>query len=429
MKQKHFSKPEWGWMMYDWANSAYSILVAAVLPLYASAMAKAAGVSSVQHTSNWGVASAVTGFAVAIFAPILGAVADYRTLRMRLFTAFFAIGVLATGLLPITNAYIGLLILYGITNFGFSGANLFYDAFLVDVTTPERMDRVSALGFGLGYIGGSTIPFLVSIALIMFGKKIGVDETSAMRISCVITAVWWALFTLPFFKHVQQVTAIEPEPGIVKKSLLRVWGTLKAARQYKQMFLFLIAYFFYIDGVGTIIKMASTYADALGLGATDIILGLLLTQVVAFPCSVLYGRLAGRFGARRMLFAGIVTYTGVCAVAFTMHSAWQFYLLAGLVGTAQGGIQALSRSYFGRLIPDKRRAGEFFGLYNIFGKFESVMGTALMSAVITATGNVNYGVIPILGVFLVGAALLAMVKDDSRGAGIVDGEGTINNAK
>ncbi len=410
MKQGRFTKPEWAWMMYDWANSAYSILIAAVLPLYASAMAKSAHISSVQHTSNWGLASSVTGLIIAVLAPLLGAVADYRTLRMRLFAAFFAVGVLATGAIPLTNAYVGLLILYGITNFGFSGANLFYDAFLVDVTTSERMDRVSALGFGLGYIGGSTIPFLASIGLIMFGKRIGVDETTAMRISCLLTAVWWAVFTIPFFQHVRQITAIEPEKGMIKQSLLRVWSTLKAARQYKQMFLFLVAYFFYIDGVGTIIKMASTYADALGLGATDIILGLLLTQVVAFPCSVLYGRLAGRFGTKRMLFAGIVTYIGVCAVAFTMQYAWQFYLLAGLVGTAQGGIQALSRSYFGRLIPDKRRAGEFFGLYNIFGKFESVMGTAMMSAVITATGKVNMGVIPILGVFLIGAALLACVK-------------------
>lgn len=410
--KKHFSKPEFAWIMYDWANSAYSILVAAVLPLYAAKMAENGGVTSVQHTANWGYASSITGLIIAVLAPVLGAVADYHLRRMRLFIAFFAVGVLATGLIPFNNSYMTLLVLYGITNFGFAGANLFYDAFLVDVTSNERMDKVSTWGFGLGYIGGSTIPFLASIALIMFGSNFGVDETMAMRMSCFITALWWAVFTIPFFRNVRQHTSITPERGMLKKSLLRVFETLKAAKKHKYLFIFLIAYFFYIDGVGTIIKMASTYADALGLGATDIILGLLLTQVIAFPCSILYGRLAERYGAKRMLYTGIATYLGVCVVGYLMAHAWQFYLLASLVGTAQGGIQALSRSYFGRLIPDKRRAGEFFGLYNIFGKFESVLGTALMGIVVSATGRINDGVVPILAVFILGGLLLLFVPDD-----------------
>ncbi len=410
-KQARFTRQETAWMLYDWANSAYSILVAAMLPLFASAMAENAGISAVAHTANWGYASSLTGLLVAVLAPILGSIADYRTLRMRLFAAFFAIGVLSTGLIPLTNAYIGLLILYGITNFGFSGANVFYDAFLVDVTTPERMDKVSAWGFGLGYIGGSTIPFLVSIGLIMAGPSFGVSELMAMRISCLITALWWALFTIPFFRNVRQVTAIEPEPNMLLNSLKRLGGTLRDVRRHKHLFVFLIAYFFYIDGVGTIIKMASTYASALGLEATSIILGLLLTQVVAFPCSILYGRLCERFSAKRVLYFGIVTYLLVCVVGFVMAEAWQFFLLAGLVGTAQGGIQALSRSYFGKLIPDKHRAGEFFGLYNIFGKFESVMGTALMGVVVSTTGRINDGVIPVAITFLIGAALLFFVPE------------------
>ncbi len=415
-KQKRFTKTETSWMLYDWANSAYSILVAAVLPLFASSMAENAGVSAVQHTANWGYASSLTGLVVAVLAPILGSIADYRTLRMRLFTAFFAVGVLSTGLIPVTNAYVGLLILYGITNFGFSGANVFYDAFLVDVTTPERMDKVSTWGFGLGYIGGSTIPFLVSIALIMKGSAFGIDALMAMRIACFITALWWALFTIPFFRNVRQVTAIDPEPHMIANSLKRLGGTFRDIKKHKHLFVFLIAYFFYIDGVGTIIKMASTYAAALGLDATSIILGLLLTQVVAFPCSILYGKLCERFSAKKMLYVGIVTYLLVCVVGFVMAHAWQFFLLAGLVGTAQGGIQALSRSYFGKLIPDKRRSGEFFGLYNIFGKFESVMGTALMGLVASLTGRVNDGVVPIAITFLIGATLLFFVPEGQKNA-------------
>ncbi len=411
-KQKRFTRQETSWMFYDWANSAYSILAAAVLPLFAGAMAESAGVSAVAHTANWGYASSLTGLVVAVLAPILGSITDYRTLRMRLFAAFFAVGVLSTGLIPMTNSYIGLLILYGVTNFGFSGANVFYDAFLVDVTTPERMDKVSTWGFGLGYIGGSTIPFLISIALIMKGSLIGIDEMMAMRISCFITALWWAVFTIPFFRNVRQITAIEPEPHMIANSLKRLGGTFRDIKKHKNLFIFLIAYFFYIDGVGTIIKMASTYASALGLGATSIILGLLLTQVVAFPCSILYGKLCDRFSAKKMLFFGIGTYLLVCVTGFLMAQAWQFFLLAGLVGTAQGGIQALSRSYFGKLIPDKHRAGEFFGLYNIFGKFESVLGTALMGLVMSMTGRVNYGVLPVAVTFLIGATLLFFVKEE-----------------
>ncbi len=411
-KQKRFTRQETSWMFYDWANSAYSILAAAVLPLFAGAMAESAGVSAVAHTANWGYASSLTGLVVAVLAPILGSITDYRTLRMRLFAAFFAVGVLSTGLIPMTNSYIGLLILYGVTNFGFSGANVFYDAFLVDVTTPERMDKVSTWGFGLGYIGGSTIPFLISIALIMKGSLIGIDEMMAMRISCFITALWWAVFTIPFFRNVRQITAIEPEPHMIGNSLKRLGGTFRDIKKHKNLFIFLIAYFFYIDGVGTIIKMASTYAAALGLGATSIILGLLLTQVVAFPCSILYGKLCDRFSAKKMLFFGIGTYLLVCVTGFLMAHAWQFFLLAGLVGTAQGGIQALSRSYFGKLIPDKHRAGEFFGLYNIFGKFESVLGTALMGLVMSMTGRINYGVLPVAVTFLIGATLLFFEKEE-----------------
>lgn len=398
-------------MMYDWANSAYSIFIAVLLPLYAANMAASAGLDNATHVANWAYVSSGTGLVVAVLAPILGSIADYRSLRKRMFAAFFAVGVLATGLIASVNAYVMLLLLYAITYFGFAGANVFYDAFLVDVTTPGRMDKISAWGFGIGYIGGSTIPFLVSIALLQF---CGMELSLVVRITSVITALWWGLFTIPFFRNVKQITFIEPEPHLIRNSLRRLGSTLKAVRHYKYMFLFLIGYFFYIDGVGTIIKMATTYADALHLKLMDIVIGLLVTQIVAFPCAILYGNLAGRFSAKRMLLVGVFTYLCVCIVAFTMEKSWQFYLLATLVGTAQGGIQALSRSYFGKLIPDKTRAGEFFGLYNIFGKFESVLGSFLMGVVVTLTGDVHLGVLPILVTFIIGGALLLIVPDDKK---------------
>jgi UMF1 family MFS transporter len=202
---------------------------------------------------------------------------------------------------------------------------------------------------------------------------------------------------------------------MLKKSLQRLWSTLRSIRHYKYMLLFLIAYFFYIDGVGTIIKMATTYADALSLDQTTILLGLLVTQVVAFPCSILYGNLGTKYSAKRLLQFGILTYLLVCGVGFIMRESWHFYLLATLVGTAQGGIQALSRSYFGRLIENKQRSGEFFGFYNIFGKFESVMGTFLMARVVSATNNVHFGVIPVLASFIIGFVLLLLVPNDKKG--------------
>lgn len=413
-KQKMFTKQEWSWIFYDWANSAYSIFIATVLPIFASSVARVSGIDSVTHTANWGYTSAIACVLVALSSPILGTLADYKGVRKRFFIAFFLLGVLSTGIIPIANSYIAVLIIYGITNFGFAGANVFYDAFLLDVTTNDRMDKVSSWGFGMGYIGGSTIPFLVTIALNLFGERIGVDGTMTMQISCFLTAIWWALFTLPLIFNVKQISGIEREPHMVANSFKRLGHTLKNIKKHKFLFIFLIAYFFYIDGVGTIIKMATTYGDALGIDSTALMVGLLITQVVAFPCAIIYGKLASRFSSKKMILVGIVTYFAVCVVGYFMKSATEFYILAGLVGTAQGGIQALSRSYFGKAIPDKRQAGEFFGFFSIFSKFESVLGTFLMSTVITLTNNINLGVVSILLTFIIGGTLMLFVPDDKN---------------
>ncbi|MCE5236403.1 MAG: MFS transporter [Eubacteriales bacterium] len=412
-----FTKSEKGWMMYDWANSAYSILSASILPIFAGIVAEKAGVDAVSHAAHWAWAVSLSALVIAVLAPILGAVGDYKGMRMRMFGAFVLLGVVATGLLPVVGLYPAFLLLFAATNLAFAGANVFYDSFLIDVTTRERMDKVSSWGFALGYIGGSTIPFVVSIALYMLSSDgmiplLPFDSITAMKLACFITAVWWALFTIPFFKNVRQLSFIEREGHVVRESVVRTFKNLKEFSKDKALFRFFIAYFCYINGVGAIIMMASKLADTIGIGALYIIGGLFLTQIVAFPCSILYDKLGERFGHKNMILVGIATYILVSVVGFFMYEGWQFLVLACLVGTAQGGIQALSRSYFGKLIPDKKRAGEYFGFYNIFGKFESVVGTMLMAIVLMFSTDVHYGVIPVLVLFLIGGALMIKVPGD-----------------
>lgn len=412
-----FTKTEKSWMMYDWANSAYSILAASILPIFAGFVAEHAGVDSVRHASDWAWAVSISALIIAVLAPILGATGDYKGMRMRMFIGFVLLGTIATGLLPLVGFYPAFLLLFAVTNLAFAGANVYYDSFLIDVTTRERMDKVSSWGFALGYIGGSTIPFVLSIALYMLSSDgmiplLPFDSVMAMKIACAITAVWWLVFSIPFIKNVKQVSFIERDGHVVRDSIKRTLSGFKEFTHDKALFRFFIAYFCYINGVGAIIMMASKLADTIGIGALYIIGGLFLTQIVAFPCSILYDKLGERFGHKNMILVGIATYIVVSIVGFFMYEGWQFLLLACLVGTAQGGIQALSRSYFGKLIPDKKRAGEYFGFYNIFGKFESVVGTMLMAIVLMFSRDVHYGVIPVLVLFVIGGALMIKVPGD-----------------
>lgn len=338
---RKFSKQERSWIMYDWANSAYSILAASLLPIYAGVVGDSAGIDAVKQTSDWAFASSISAVIIALSAPILGAIADYRGMRKRLFFVFFALAVISTGLLPVNIGYMGLLLLFSITNLAFAGANVFYDAFLMDVTTPERMDKVSSWGFAMGYVGGSTIPFLISIGLYLFSSDgliriLSFDSTFAMKLACLITAVWWAVFTIPMLKNVKQVYSIEPEKKVVSKSINRLRQTLSEVGKYKKIVIFLVAYFCYINGVGAIIMMASKIATGLKLDTFAIIGSLMITQLVAFPSSIIYNRLSAKYSSKRMILTGIATYILVCIIGFFMTEEWQFLLLAMLVGTAQG---------------------------------------------------------------------------------------------
>ncbi len=407
----NYTKIEKSWILQDWANSAYSIMITtAVFPLFFKAVATGADVSAANSTAYLGYANSIGTLVVSMLAPILGAIADYKGYRNPMFTLATGLGIIAT----ISFAFISdenwqlLLILYAFSSIGFSAANIFYDASLVDSTTPNRIDRISSAGYGWGYIG-SSIPFVIFIIFQLTGI-LPISQISLIKGGFVATALWWFVFTIPYWKNVKQKTYIEKQPHVIKNSFLRLWKTIKNVRQHRNVFLFLIAYFFYIDGVGTIFKMATSIGSDVGLSTNDLIIVMMITQLVAFPFSILYGILAGRFGNKKMIYVGIATYTFICIFALSLDSLLTFIVLAVLVGTAQGGVQSLSRSLFGQLIP-KENANEFFGFYNIFGKFAAVIGPLLVGITSQITGNSLNGVFVLIILFIIGGIALYFVEE------------------
>lgn len=402
---KHYTKEEKSWIFYDWANSAFSAIVAAIiLPVFFKTIAEGSGVTAVDATAYWGYATSLGTLICAVLAPFLGTLGDFRGMKKKLFTAFMLLGVVSTFLLALTDSWQGLLLFYVLGTLGFSGSCIYYDSFLLDVTDVSRMDRVSSVGYGLGYIGGSTIPLVISLVLIQFGSGFGVPTMIATKFSFVLTAVWWLVFTIPMLRNVQQKHAIEPERNMFAHTLRNMKKTLSLIVRNKSLFFFVIAYFFYIDGVGTIIHMATVFGSSCGLDSMDLMVVLLVVQIVAFPFAILYGRLADRFGSRRMILFGIATYIVVCMLGFNLKAMKDFLLLAVLVGTAQGGIQALSRSFYGKLVPAEH-ASEYFGFFDVFGKFSAVIGPALFGVVAQLTGVTNYGALAVMFMFILGGAI------------------------
>lgn len=394
------SKEEKSWILYDCGNSAYSLAVTTALLPIVFGMFK-----NVDSSMDLGYFNSIASILVAIISPILGTIADYKDRKKRFFIFFAALGVLATASLgfvaPDSGQWQLLIVFYILSAIGFAGANIFYDSFLVDVTSDEQMDKVSTRGFAFGYIF-SVIPFGISLLLIFV---LGMDKAAGYQIGFIITALWWGLLTVPMIKDVKQRYYIEPEPKPIMSSFKRLADTFMNIRQHKTVFVFLIAYFFYIDGVDTIIKMVVPYATSvLGTDALDTftLLGILLIiQIIAFPCAILYGNLAKTYSARKMIIFGIFTYILSCIAAFFITSVWHIFILGALIGSAQGGIQALSRSYFAKIIP-KENSNEFFGFYNIFGKFAAILGPAVMSLTTTLTGNASFSILAIIPLFLIG---------------------------
>lgn len=409
-----FTKPEKSWALYDWGNSAYSIIITtAVFPLFYKAAATDAGVELADSTAYLSYTIAIFTFILAMLGPLLGTIADYEGMKKKFFTAFFLLGTVSTAMLAFVpeGQWLWLLICYVFAALGATGANLFYDAFIVDVTTEKRMNRVSAFGYGLGYIG-STIPFALAIVIILLAQNeiLPLSVTNASRLAFLITAAWWILFSIPLLRHVKQQHFIKREANPVAQSFRRLNKTIREIRQYRALFLFLIAYFFYIDGVGTIISLSTAYGTDLGLSATSLLIVLFATQVVAAPFAILYGKLADRFTGKKMLYVGIFVYIIVCVYAVFIETIMDFWILAMLVATSQGGIQALSRSYFGKLVP-KQNANEFFGFYNIFGKFAAISGPLLVGVTSQITGNSSLGVLSLVVLFLIGLVVLIFVPE------------------
>lgn len=408
------NKEEKSWVLYDWANSAYSMTITStILPIYFKMVAEQGGMKSSTSTALWGYTISIATFIVAMFAPILGNIADYKGNKKKLFNGFFIIGLISTLFLIFVpeDAPIALLVVYTISTIGFCGANIFYDSFLTDVTTEDRMDYISSMGYGMGYIG-STIPFIICIIVVLLSQNgiIDISVPLACKITFLITAVWWGAFTIPLLRNVNQKYYVEKESNIVKNSFKDLVKTLKKIRKDKPVLLFLIAYFFYIDGVHTIIGMATSYGTDLGISMTSLLVILLLTQFVAFPFTIIYGKLSEKYGGKKMILVGILTYALICCYGYFIKTAFDFWILAMLVGSAQGGIQAISRSYFAKIVP-KEKSAEYFGFYSIFGKFAAVLGPFLVGIVTQITGKTNNGIISLIILFIIGGIVMLKVPN------------------
>jgi len=419
---KGLSKEEKSWIWFDWANQSYVMIVmTTIMSLHFLHAASVSGVEREVASAYWGIGNSIATFTAGILAPVIGTLSGYQGIKKKLFNFFNFMSIAATvalAFVPVTYWWI-LLIIFVISSIGFACGGKIYDAFLVDVAPEENMHRVSTLGFALGYIGGA-IAFILAIVLVVLSEfnVVAFDVATAYRLSFVIAAVWWIIFYIPMLKNVKQTYGRAPESGFIKKSFLDVWQTLKEVLGHKKIALFLVAFFLYSDGVGSIIRMATAYGDTIGIGAMTLLMVLLVTQFVAFPFAIIYGKMAIKYGAKRTIYFGIFTYILVCAIALFMHPdrdiqtlTIMFWSLAMLVGTAQGGIQALSRSYFSKIIP-KEKSNEFFGIYNIFGRFASIIGTTLFGIVALITGQPHYGIAIIAVLFIIAAVIFKFVPDD-----------------
>ena len=303
----------------------------------------------------------------------------------------------------LATTWLPFLIIFILAKIGFSGSLVFYDSMLGDVTTPERMDVVSSQGYAWGYIG-SCVPFVVCLALVLGSGAIGLSQMTALSVALLITAVWWLGTTLPLLRSYKQINYVEVEQHAIRQSFVRIGHTLKHLREDKQVFWFLLAFFCYIDGVYTIIDMATAYGTALGLETTGLLLALLVTQIVAFPSALIFGRLSAKYPSSQLIPVCIAAYTGIAVFAFFLTSQWQFWILAVLVGMFQGGVQALSRSHFAKIIPAEK-SGEYFGLFDICGKGASFLGTMIVSVGSQLTGSANVGIGMLALLFAVGFVL------------------------
>ena len=407
---RSLSKRERSWVLYDVGNSAYVMLAATLIPIYFSAIAEP-GSSAVVA---WGYATTVASLALALLMPFLGSLADLKGNKKKFLAGTIGTGAVSLAVMGVPGNAMVFLAIYVFSSVMLNASLVFYDAFLVDATEQDRYDEVSSQGYAWGYIG-SCIPFIVCLVIVLFGSGFGIGQLDGIRISFVITAVWWLVFSVPVLRDVHQTHFKAREAHLFRHTLKGLAGTCKKIARDKRLLMYMLAFFFYIDGVHTIISMSTSYGTDLGIDSTQLVLALLVTQFVAFPSAIAYGRLAGRFGTKRMLLIAVFAYFCITLfAAFFLRSAAEFWVLAVCVGLFQGGIQALSRSEFGKLIP-KENANEYYGFFDIFGKYATIMGTLLVSVFTQLTGSSSYGVLSVAVLFIVGFILLwKMPEDDAR---------------
>ena len=386
---KHKLTPlERSWILYDIGNSAFTMLLSTLFPIYFNALATGAGLNESDYLAYWGYAGSVATLIVAFIGPVCGTMADYRGYKKPIFIVSLVVGVLCCALLGIPMNWILFLAIFVIAKVGYSSGLVFYDAMLPDVTTEENMDSVSTKGYAYGYIG-SVIPFGLGLAIVLGYEALGISQGTAMALAFLLTAVWWVLCSIPLLRRYRQTAFIEPDEHPVSATFRQLGKTFREARHEKHIFIYLIAFFFFIDGVYTIIDMATAYGAALGLDSNGLLLALLVTQLVAFPCAILFGRLSYRFDTGILIKVCIIAYVGITVFAIFLVAQWQFWALAVFVGMFQGGIQALSRSYLGKIIPPEH-SGEYYGLMDICGKGASFLGLMMVSIVSQMTSGMTF---------------------------------------
>ena len=390
MKEKfELTALEKSWILYDVGNSAFILLVTTLVPIFFNALAKSAGLNEDLYLSYWGYAGSIATILVAILGPICGTLAD-RKMKKQFFLVTMLVGALCCAVLGFAPGWLAFLCLFILARVGYSSSLIFYDSMLPEITSETRMDKVSSMGYAFGYIG-SVIPFVVCLVLVLMPGMFGLTQGTAMVIAFLITAIWWITCTVPLLRRYRQTAFVTAEKSPLLDSFRQLGRTIRDAKKEKHIFVYLLAFFFFIDGVYTIIDMATAYGTALGLDTTGLLLALLVTQIVAFPCSIIFGRLSTKYDTGLLIKVCIIAYTCVVMFAVFMVSQWQFWLLAVMVGMFQGGVQALSRSYLGKIIPPER-SGEFFGLMDIFGKGASFMGMTLISVVSQLTVGVHLNI-------------------------------------
>ncbi|MDF9867678.1 UMF1 family MFS transporter [Bacilli bacterium PM5-3] len=397
------NKLEKNWVLYDVGNSAFIMLLSTIIPIYFKNIAFESGIDNATSTAYWGYALAISTLIIALLGPILGSLADNKGYKKTLFAIFMLLGTISCFCLGFFSNWVIFLIVIMIIRIGFNGSLIFYDSMLTDVSTDERMDFVSSNGYAWGYIG-SCIPFIGCLVLILQADTIGLSTQLATAIAFIITSLWWFFFSVPLLKSYKQKYYVEHQENIAKESFTRLWKNLKKIKNDKVILTFLIAFFIYIDGVYTIIEMATSYGKDVGITDNNLLLALLLTQIIAFPAALIVGKLTSKYSSTQIISVSILGYLGIALFAIQLDKAWEFWLLAVCVAIFQGGIQALSRSYFAQLIP-KNNSNEYFGIFDIFGKGATFMGTLMMGVITQVTNSSTNGVIGIACLFVLGFIL------------------------